>query len=149
MTKSRGIGTANNPGRPPKYRPEMCLTVDAYLAGCVTKIEDYVKSEGTNSTSYQRIVKPNIPKLEEFAGTLGVVYTTILEWEKLYPDFHKVLDQIREAQEKILIEGGLSGDFNPMITKLILSAKHGYRERSDVTSDDQALQLNKFENYKE
>ena len=131
MTKSRGIGMGVGGGRPTKYRPEMVGKADEYLATCVTQIEDYVKTEGATSTSYQRIVKPNLPKLETFARLLGVSHRVILEWETLYPEFGKAIDKIREAQREMLLEGGISGDFNPMITKLILSSNHGYKEKSE------------------
>lgn len=135
MTKSRGIGMGVGGGRPTKYRESMIKQVDEYLKECVTKYEDYVKTEGDKSTSYQRVIKPNLPKLETLSGILDVDHSNMLEWEKLYPEFHKALDRVRKLQHNMLIEGGLSGDFNPLISKLILSSNHGYKEKSETESN--------------
>ena len=38
-------------------------------------------------------------------------------------------------QERFLVEGGVSGSYNPMISKLILT-KHGYADKQEVTGAD-------------
>ena len=44
-------------------------------------------------------------------------------------------------QEQSLLDGGLSGRYNPLIAKLVLSSNHGYREGKDITTDGKAVQI--------
>ena len=53
------------------------------------------------------------------------------DWEKKYPEFLYILEAIKLEQQKVLLNKGLSGDFNSAITKLVLG-KHGYHEKQDV-----------------
>ena len=127
-------------GRPTKYNDKMVTRAEDYLASCVSEVEDYVKTSGDKSTTYQRIVTANLPKMCGLAVCLKVNKSTLYEWAEKNPKFSDVLDDIKEKKEDILLEGGLSGDFNPLITKLILSSRHEYREKSDVTSDGESIQ---------
>lgn len=129
-------------GRPTKYRPEMCAMADEYLATCKVDVENYVKTDGDRSTSYQRIIHVNLPKLEGFSEFLDVDHSTMLVWEKEHDEFSEALTKIRRAQHNMLVNGGVSGEFNPVITKLMLSSNHGYKEKSDVTSNDKPIQAN-------
>ena len=65
-------------------------------------------------------------------------------------DFLHALEKIENLQGKILQNKGLLGEFNPTITKLMLSANHGMREKSDITSDDKPIEGNTitFKNFK-
>ncbi len=126
-------------GRPTKYKPDLIEKVDEYLKTCVEEVEDYIKSDGAKSTSYQRIVHANIPKRQGFASYIDVNVDTLNEWSKKYPDFSVALKKIDREQHNRLVEGGLSGTYSPVITKLMLSNNHGYREKSDVTTDGKEL----------
>ena len=119
-------------GRPTKYTDEMPQRARDYLAGCVQVVSDYTKTSGEHSSSYQRLVKVNLPKIEGLALYLQVNKSTIYEWAKTHEDFSDVLDDILKEQEDRLIEGGLNGDFSPVITKLVLSARHDYREKTET-----------------
>lgn len=125
--------------RPTKYDESLIEEGYKYLAECVTTYEDYVKSSGEKGETYQRIVKPNVPTMPGLAVRLKVNKSTLYEWAKKNPKFSDLLDDIVEKQEEMLLQGGLSGDYSPVITKLILSARHEYREKSDVTTDGKAL----------
>ena len=80
--------------------------------------------------------------VEDFADFIGVNKTSLYEWAKLYPDFSNALSQIIDAQKKIVIKRSLSGDYNPLIAKLILSANHGMKEKSDITSNGESININ-------
>ena len=77
--------------------------------------------------------------IEGFARFLGISKRVLYDWEKRYEDFMHALDKIRTEQHDRLINKGLAGEYNSTIAKLMLSSNHGYRERSDLTSDDKVL----------
>lgn len=125
---------ADNPvGRPTSYREEFVQKVDEYLALKQDVEDEFHKTRGDKTNSYDRLVKVNLPMIEDFATFLGCNKTSIYEWEKIYPAFSNALDKIREEQKKRLIEKSLSGDYNPMIAKLILSANYGISEKTEAT----------------
>ena len=81
-----------------------------------------------------------IPTIEGLAVYLDVSRSTIYNWKTENREFLDILDGLMARQAKELFSNGLTGDFNPTITKLILT-KHGYSDRveQDVTSSDGAL----------
>jgi hypothetical protein len=63
----------------------------------------------------------------------------LYEWAKRHPEFQDSLDKILRKQHNMLAQGGVAGYFQPVITKLMLSHNHGYREKSDVTSKGETI----------
>jgi hypothetical protein len=129
-------------GRKTEFTENRIDQAKEYLAGCIPEIENYEKTVGEKSTSFQRIVHPNLPKMCGLAVYMKVNKDTLYSWAKVDSRFADVLDDIMEEQEHRLLEGGLSGDYNPLISKLILSARHEYREKSDVTTSGDKLAFN-------
>ena len=99
-------------GRPTKYNQEI-----------IDKSIDYLE----NYEKYGDAV----PQIAGLAVHLKINRDTLYEWSKQEEkaEFSDIFNQILEAQHKNLVSGGLLGDFNPVITKLLLS-KHGYSERT-------------------
>lgn len=99
---------------------------------------------------YLNIVRPSkdehgqldevIPSIEGLSLHIDVNRDTIYEWCKEEPksDFSDIVARILAKQGKTLVNEGSIGNFNPTITKLLLS-KHKYRESIDVTSDDKPI----------
>jgi len=81
------------------------------------------------------------PTIEGLSMYLGVARATIYTWAKdeKKREFSDTVERLMAKQGRTLINGGLSGQLNPTITKLALSSNHGMRERVDMTSDDKAL----------
>lgn len=129
-------------GRPTKYEGQ--ITIDKakeYLNTCVDEYSEFNKTRGENTNSYDRLVKVNLPTVVGLALFLDVNKDTVYEWAKEYPEFSDTLSKVVSLQEQRLLENGMSGDYNSTIAKLILSSNHGYREKSDITSDGKALSL--------
>lgn len=84
--------------------------------------------------------KDLIPTIEEFALYLGINRSTVYAWKEKNKDFSNIVDNILSNQARALINGGLSGDFNSSITKLILSGKHGYVEKQEVDNTHTVVQ---------
>ena len=153
-------------GAPTKYRPIFIEKVDEYLEQSVDTYEDVVAQHGINNDkSFEKIepkLKVELPTMEGFVsflnkyikteefqkdnpnyGPLGV--RSLLDWRK-HKEFSLSLDRIVEAQKKVLLNKGLSGEYNPTIAKLILSANHGMSEKTetDITSKGEKIELIEF-----
>ena len=102
-------------GRPTLYNDEI-----------ITKTEDYIE----NFHKHDDL----IPSLAGLSFVLGVGKSTMHDWKGLHPEFSDMLEMLMLAQEKFLLRGGLSGDMNSTITKLVLS-KHNYSDKTDSTVD--------------
>jgi hypothetical protein len=118
-------------GRPLEYKEQYVAMADTYLAAQ----QDEVSENGK--------LKVNLPTIEGFALFLGVNKTSLYEWEKLHPEFSNALNKIRTEQQQRLLNSGLSGDYNSTIAKLVLSANHGMREKTetDITSGGKPIPI--------
>lgn len=126
-------------GRPTKYEERFVQEAEKYLANCKDEEYDWTKSVGKVGTSWEHRIKVKLPTLEGFSLVLNVNMETLSEWGNKYPDFSVALKNITKEQQKRLLNKGLSGDYNPTIAKLILSANHGMREKSDITTDGKEI----------
>ena len=123
-------------GRPTEYKGEETIQrVRDYIATCEDEEYERIKSEGKASTSYDNLVKVNLPSIEGLAVYMKVGRQTIYDWKASHPDFSYILEDVLALQSKRLLENGLSGKYNPTIAKLILT-KHGYIERQELTGAD-------------
>lgn len=68
-----------------------------------------------------------IPTVEGMAVELGISKDTLYERD----EFSDVLGKLKSLQARKLINGGLNGDYTPVIAKLLLASKHGYVEKSE------------------
>ena len=59
--------------------------------------------------------------------------------ENLDDEYSEIFDKLLATQQKVLLSGGLSKAFSPQITALVLG-KHGYHNRTDVTSNGETIQ---------
>lgn len=75
-----------------------------------------------------------IPSAASLACFLGFSKSTIYKWADEIPEFSDTLKYLQSVQEKFLLRGGLSGDFNATISKLAL-ANHGYSDKQEVQQD--------------
>lgn len=121
------------------YKPAFIGKVDEYLKKRTDKFYEFWKVRGSKSSSYEERVKVQLPSIEDFAEYIGVARKTLYNWEKENKTFAEALDKIRTRQHNLVVNGSLSGYYNPVISKLILTTNHGYRDRVDATSKDQPL----------
>ena len=101
-------------GRPTKYNKDI-----------LTKSEEYL-------FNYEVLGDP-IPTIAGLACELKVSRGTLYDWaaEEGKEEFSNILEAIMAKQERVLANKGLTGDFNPNITKMMLT-KHGYSDKQDV-----------------
>jgi hypothetical protein len=129
-------------GRPTEYKEEYIKKVDEYLESHQDTEVQVIKGQSDDYTNYETKLKVRLPTIEGFAMFLDVSKKVLYDWEKQYPKFLHALDKIRTEQHDRLIDNGLSGNYNSTIAKLMLSHNHGYKEKSDVTSNDKTIKGN-------
>jgi len=103
-------------GRPTKYSPEILAKAKEYLEG------GYLTGG--------KVIPSNVG----LALHLRVTPQTLDNWAENpeHSEFLGILTDIQASQHELLINSGLTGDFNSAITKLVLG-KHGYSEKSENT----------------
>ena len=125
-------------GRPTKYNKGMIKKAEEYLKGCVeglAKVKTVITDEETGKeieVFASKVFAVNLPSLAGLSLFLGVSRETIDIWSKSHSEFSDVVERLRCLQEQRLMEGGISGRYNPTITKLVLH-KHGYRDSSELS----------------
>jgi hypothetical protein len=121
-----------NEGAPTNYRHEHCELVDEYLAKTQDSRFQLIKTNGENSTTYENKITVKLPTVYDFAKTYFNSTDKVMnDWANKYPAFRKALDKIVKEQEKRLVNYSLAGEYNSTIAKLILSANHGYVEKTE------------------
>jgi hypothetical protein len=126
-------------GRPLEYKQEFVGEVAKYLSKCKDEETEFHKTRGEKSDTYERVVKVKLPSIEGLAEHLRVSRETIYDWKSKYKEFSDTLDEILVKQHNALVSGGLSGTYSPVIAKLLLSSNHGYKEKSDLTTDGEKI----------
>lgn len=81
-----------------------------------------------------------VPTVEGLACFIGKSRRVVYKWAGEDEEFMHIVDGVMTAQGKLLINGGLLGDYNPTITKLLLT-KHGYSDKveNNHTSSDGSM----------
>jgi len=124
-------------GRPTKYSESYVNKVKDYVDSCNDELVQVVSGESEKFTAFKEKVRVNLPTIEGLAIYLKLHKDTIYEWEKKYKPFSDVINILRAKQVERLINNGLSGDYNPIIAKVLLS-KQGYSEKTEtnITTQD-------------
>ena len=124
-------------GRPTKFSETYIKKAKAYVDSCEDTEVQIVSGESEKFTAYKQKVKVSIPTVEGLSLYLGIHKDTIYEWEKKHQNFSDVINILRAKQVERLINNGLSGDYNPIIAKILLS-KQGYSEKTEtnITTHD-------------
>lgn len=106
-------------GRPTKYTPELLEAARAYVDGGWELAGDVV------------------PTLVGLAICLGVDDDTLNRWSKdpEKEEFYGIFTRVKQLQHQKLVNGGLGNEFNPAITKMMLT-KHGYSDKQEITGKD-------------
>lgn len=80
--------------------------------------------------AYQSNGEP-VPSIAGLAVYVGTSRKSIYEWIKKSEDFRDIYENVLARQELALVSGGLSGNLNSTITKLMLT-KHGYSDKQET-----------------
>lgn len=108
-------------GRPSKYSDAMQAKADEYLRA-------------------YKALGHVVPSRAGLACYLGIARSTTYEWGRDHLSFSDTLEAIDALQECLSLNGGLKGDMNSTIVKLVL-ANHGYSDKiqNELTSPDGSM----------
>lgn len=120
-------------GRPLEYSDEIITKANQYIESCN---DEEVPANAENGTRSRVNVK--IPTKGGLAMYLNVSRDTLYDWSSKYEEFSYIMEKLGANQEDRLINNGLSGNYNPTISKVLLT-KHGYREGVDNTSNGNTI----------
>src|SRR5690242_12861907 len=118
-------------GRPTKYSEDIITLTQGYIDSCADTEEQVISGQSDKFTTYKTKITVNLPSIEGLALHLKIHRDTIHEWEKQHPAFSDILNVLRSKQAVALINRSLSGDYNPLISRLLLT-KHGYTEKQEI-----------------
>ena len=122
MTEAAKDAAPNAVGRPSELTEEVIKRALVYLCDGFLDVNQVV------------------PTVAGLACYLGKSRNRMYEWAKISQEFRDILEGIATTQESLLVNGGLRGDFNAPVTKMMLT-KHGYSDKieQDVTSNGQTV----------
>lgn len=107
----------NKAGRPTDYHGDMAALVEEYAMGGYKDYDDIM------------------PSLVGLTSGLKVCKRTIQLWRKEYKDFDDACLLVLEEQQRLMALGAMTGQFNHGFTKFLLSACHGYSEKTETKVD--------------
>lgn len=106
-----------------------------YTSEVVEKAKEYL----TNYGEAGDVIPSAVGLAKYIERSRACIYTWSKEEGK--EEFSDILEEVNELQNQVLINKGLSGEFNSNITKLVLG-KHGYSEKRELSSDpDKPIQV--------
>lgn len=134
-------------GQPTKYRESFCGKGVEYLQQCQDRYIKFLKLKKTMTGSDEGVemhserLQVSLPTVEGFAIFLGVHRDTLYEWANKHSLFSDTLKQINQEQKRRLLDKGLSGEYNPIIAKLVLAANHDMKDKEDITSGGKPINV--------
>lgn len=112
MNNSASNDVKDKGGRPTKLTDEL-----------LEKAEEYVYDFRANEDV--------VPSVAGLACYLEISRSSLYNYKDENARFLDIVERVELLQEKMLVNGGLMGDFNPTIAKLMMT-KHGYSDKQEV-----------------
>lgn len=109
--------------------------------GRPTKLNSEIVARAQEYLDTYRELGDQVPTVVGLALYLDVATNTVYNWAKGDNDaFLRIFERVEQTQHQGLVNGGLSGNFNPAITKMMLT-KHGYSDKQELahTSPDGSM----------
>lgn len=109
--------------------------------GRPTKLTDELMNKAKVYVQRDYLIDELIPTIQGLSLYLGVSNKVLYNWRNENDEFLHIVEDLMDLQAKNLFRGGLTGDFNASITKLLLT-KHGFSDRveQDLRSSDGTMQ---------
>jgi len=127
------------PVRPTKYEPSYCINMLDFFSIDVFSIDKLGRKKLNR-----------FPTFERFAITIGVTHRTLQNWNKEHDEFFRAYEMCKDLQKALIIEGGMTGDYNAAFAKFVAvnvtdlkeKIEHEIRQRDIVlTVDDVDVRL--------
>lgn len=98
------------------------------MVGRPTKLTDALLRKAEDYIENYESCGDAVPTVVGLALEIGVSRSTCYEWADRDDRFSDIFTRVESTQERRLVTGGLEGDYNPAITKMMLT-KHGYTDK--------------------
>jgi hypothetical protein len=134
-------------GRPSSYRPEYCATILEFFVIDLERVERVSVPDGKGGVIVIEERRVNrFPTFSRFAHSLNVSAATLRRWSTAvnkdgspkYERFAECYSRARDAQESLLVEGGMSGLYNSRFSMMTAKNLLGWRSAPEST-DHQAI----------
>jgi len=132
-------------GRPTLYRPELVDMLIAYFDVQVDRIEvvSVPTPDGKGVMPQNEVVQNTFPTLTRFAHNHNLTRQTLYEWgtainkdgSPKYPDFSYAYVRAREAQESLIVEGGMAGKYESRFAGLAAKNLIGWKDQIETKVD--------------
>jgi hypothetical protein len=135
-------------GRPTDFNDQVLQDACNYVKEfCNDEEKQVVTGQGESFTKYETKLVVKLPSVEGLALYLEVSRSTVYLWQKQHKEFSDIIETLLQKQAQVLINKGLSGDYNPTIAKVLLT-KHGYTDKQEIdqktTLTDQRIDESKL-----
>lgn len=143
--RDRELITGRRPvGRPSDYRPEFVAELISYFSIDVQSVVDVdvVDREGKTRTE-KKVVTNTFPTLTRFAAKIGVTRQTLHEWATdktedgapKRPEFAYAYARAKEAQESLLVEGGMAGLYEARFAVFASKNLIGWKDQIETSGE--------------
>lgn len=131
-------------GRPTEYRDEFCTEILQFFDITVESVVDVEESDGNGGIrTVKRVVQNTFPTLARFASKIGVTYETLHDWATAThpdgtlrrPEFSYAYARARDLQQALLIEGGMSGRYEPRFATLASKNLIGWKDQVETKTE--------------
>lgn len=103
---------------------------------------DYTEELMQKALDYIESCPDVVPSVVGLCLHVGIGKTTAYRWaEEGKEEFRDILDFVNNQQERKLLVGGLTNEFNSAITKMMLT-KHGYTDKTETDITTKGKQIN-------
>ena len=99
--------------------------------GRPTKLTDELLEKAEEYVYDFRANEDVVPSVAGLACYLEISRSSLYNYKDENARFLDIVERVELLQEKMLVNGGLMGDFNPTIAKLMMT-KHGYSDKQEV-----------------
>jgi hypothetical protein len=122
-----------------KYKEEYCDKIIEYFSKPVTRTEykEILRNGEVVAREPIEFIEP-YPTFEGFAVSIGVVHDTLLEWQKVHPQFRTAYIQAKNIQYDKLSGNTVIGRYNPVFAKFLAVNNFGMSDKQEVESKVQA-----------
>lgn len=119
-------------GRPSKYYPEICDEI--------VKFFDRPLYEEVNG----KVMPNRLPTFERFAMDKDLHTDTLVEWEKIYPEFSVAYKKAKQIQVEHITQHAMLGGYQQPFSIFFLKNCHQWKDKQEIDSN-----TNISVNYKE
>jgi len=131
-------------GRPTDYRPEFVAELIAYFDIEVRSVAEVDVTDKDGKTRTEKTLVVNtFPTLTRFAAKIGVTRQTLHDWATakdrdgalLRPEFAYAYARAKDAQESLLVEGGMTGVYEPRFAVFAAKNLAGWKDQIETTGE--------------